>query len=128
MRFEPTVGHPNYPIGPNVFRLLILKKTDRRKFMKIRPLNDRILVKRLEGEEKTAGGIIIPDSAKEKPAEGEIVAVGPGKLNEAGERVAIDVAVGDRVLFSKYGGSEVKLDGEDFLIMREDDILGVIQA
>ncbi|MBV5327648.1 MAG: co-chaperone GroES [Chlorobium sp.] len=96
--------------------------------MKIRPLNDRILVKRLEGEEKTAGGIIIPDSAKEKPAEGEIVAVGPGKLNDAGERVAIDVAVGDRVLFSKYGGTEVKLDGEDFLIMREDDILGVVQA
>ena len=96
--------------------------------MKIRPLNDRILVKRLEGEEKTAGGIIIPDSAKEKPAEGEIVAVGPGKLNDSGERVAIDVAVGDRVLFSKYGGTEVKLDGEDFLIMREDDILGVIQS
>ncbi|MDX9834421.1 MAG: co-chaperone GroES [Desulfobulbus sp.] len=96
--------------------------------MKIRPLNDRILVKRLEGEEKTAGGIIIPDSAKEKPAEGEVVAIGPGKLNEAGERVAMDVAVGDRVLFSKYGGTEVKLDGEDFLIMREDDILGVIQA
>jgi len=97
-------------------------------FMKIRPLNDRILVKRLEGEEKTAGGIIIPDSAKEKPAEGEIVAVGPGKLNEAGARVVMDVAVGDRVLFSKYGGTEVKLDGEDFLIMREDDILGVVQA
>ena len=96
--------------------------------MKIRPLNDRILVKRLEGDEKTAGGIIIPDSAKEKPAEGEVVAVGPGKLNEAGARVAMDVAVGDRVLFSKYGGTEVKLDGEDFLIMREDDILGVIQA
>ena len=96
--------------------------------MKIRQLNDRILVKRLEGEEKTAGGIIIPDSAKEKPAEGEVVAVGPGKLNEAGARVAMDVAVGDRVLFSKYGGTEVKLDGEDFLIMREDDILGVIQA
>ena len=95
--------------------------------MKIRPLNDRILVKRLEGEERTAGGIIIPDSAKEKPAEGEVVAVGPGKLNDAGERVAMDVAVGDRVLFSKYGGSEVKLDGEDFLIMREDDILGVIE-
>ncbi|WP_319587523.1 co-chaperone GroES [uncultured Desulfobulbus sp.] len=96
--------------------------------MKIRPLNDRILVKRLEGEAKTAGGIIIPDSAKEKPAEGEIVAVGPGKLNDNAERVAMDVAVGDRVLFSKYGGTEVKLDGEDFLIMREDDILGVIQA
>ncbi len=96
--------------------------------MKIRPLNDRILVKRLEEEEKTAGGIIIPDSAKEKPAEGEIVAVGPGKLSDAGERVAMDVAVGNRVLFSKYGGTDVKLDGEDFLIMREDDILGVIEA
>ncbi len=96
--------------------------------MKIRPLNDRILVKRLEGEAKTAGGIIIPDSAKEKPAEGEIVAVGPGKLNDTGHRVAMDVAVGDRILFSKYGGTEVKLDGEDFLIMREDDILGVVQA
>ena len=96
--------------------------------MKIRPLNDRILVKRLEGEAKTAGGIIIPDSAKEKPAEGEIVAVGPGTLNDAGHRVAMDVAVGDRILFSKYGGTEVKLDGEDFLIMREDDILGVVQA
>ena len=95
--------------------------------MKIRPLNDRILVKRLEEEEKTAGGIIIPDSAKEKPAEGEIIAVGPGKLNDAGERVAMDVKEGDRVLFSKYGGTDVKLDGEDYLIMREDDILGVIQ-
>jgi chaperonin GroES len=96
--------------------------------MKIRPLNDRVLVKRLEGEEKTAGGIIIPDSAKEKPAEGEVVAVGPGKLNDAGQRVALQVKEGDRVLFSKYGGTEVKLDGEDYLIMREDDILGVVQA
>ncbi len=96
--------------------------------MKIRPLNDRVLVKRLESEEKTAGGIIIPDSAKEKPAEGEVVAVGPGKLNEAGQRVALNIAVGDRVLFSKYGGTDVKLDGEDYLIMREDDILGVVQS
>ena len=96
--------------------------------MNIRPLNDRILVKRLEEEAKTAGGIIIPDSAKEKPAEGEIVAVGPGKMNDAGERVAMDVAVGDRVLFSKYGGTDVKLDGDDYLIMREDDILGVIEG
>ncbi len=95
--------------------------------MKIRPLNDRILVKRLEEEEKTAGGIIIPDSAKEKPAEGEIIAIGPGKLNDAGERIAVDLKVGDRVLFSKYGGTDVKLDGEDYLIMREDDILGVIE-
>ncbi len=96
--------------------------------MKIRPLNDRILVKRLEEEETTAGGIIIPDSAKEKPAEGEIVAVGPGKMNDAGERVAMDVKAGDRVLFSKYGGTDVKLDGDDYLIMREDDILGVIEG
>ncbi|MEN8258504.1 MAG: co-chaperone GroES [Thermodesulfobacteriota bacterium] len=95
--------------------------------MKIRPLNDRILVKRMASEEMSAGGIIIPDSAKEKPAEGEIVAVGPGKLNEKGERVAMDVKVGDMVLFSKYGGTDIKLDGEDFLIMREDDILGVVE-
>ena len=95
--------------------------------MKIRPLNDRILVQRLEQEEKTSGGIIIPDSAKEKPAEGKIIAVGNGKLNDAGKRVAVEVKVGDRVLFSKYGGTDVKLDGEDFLIMREDDILGVVE-
>lgn len=95
--------------------------------MKIRPLNDRVLVKRLEEEEKTAGGIIIPDSAKEKPAEGEIVAVGPGKLNDNGERCTLDVKKGDRVLFSKYGGTDVKLDGEDYLIMREDDILGIVE-
>ena len=94
--------------------------------MKIRPLNDRLLVKRLAEEGKTAGGIIIPDSAKEKPAEGEVVAVGPGKLNDKGERVALQVTAGDRVLFSKYGGTEVKIDGDDFLIMREDDILGVV--
>ena len=95
--------------------------------MKIRPLNDRVLVKRLAGEEVTKGGIIIPDSAKEKPIEGEIVATGSGKLNDKGERVAIDLKVGDKVLFSKYGGTEVKLDGEDYLIMREDDILGVME-
>jgi chaperonin GroES len=95
--------------------------------MKIRPLNDRLLVKRLEEEAKTAGGIIIPDSAKEKPAEGQVVAVGPGKLNDKGDRVALQVKAGDRVLFSKYGGTDVRLDGEDFLIMREDDILGVVE-
>ena len=94
--------------------------------MNIRPLNDRILVKRLEEETQTAGGIIIPDSAKEKPAEGEIVAVGPGKMNDAGQRAAMDVQTGDRVLFSKYGGTDVKFDGQDYLIMREDDILGVL--
>ena len=96
--------------------------------MNIRPLNDRILVKRLEEEETTKGGIIIPDSAKEKPAEGEIVAVGNGKLNEKGERIPLEVKAGDRVLFSKYGGTDVKLDGEDHLIMREDDILAVVEG
>ena len=96
--------------------------------MNIRPLNDRILVKRLEEETQTAGGIIIPDSAQEKPAEGEVVAVGPGKMNDAGQRAAMDVKEGDRVLFSKYGGTDVKFDGQSYLIMREDDILGVIAA
>ena len=95
--------------------------------MNIRPLNDRILVKRLEEEETTKGGIIIPDSAKEKPAEGEIIAVGAGKLNDKGDRVPVELKAGDRVLFSKYGGTDVKLDGEDYMIMREDDILGVIE-
>ncbi len=95
--------------------------------MKIRPLNDRILVKRLEEEEKTKGGIIIPDTAKEKPAEGKVIAVGPGKLNDKGERMAMDVQVDDRVLFSKYGGTDVKIEGEDYLIMREDDILGIVE-
>ena len=95
--------------------------------MKIRPLNDRILVKRLAEEVMTKGGIIIPDSAQEKPAEGEIISVGPGKLDDKGKRVAIDLKVGEKVLFSKYGGTEVKIEGEDFLIMREDDILGVIE-
>lgn len=95
--------------------------------MKIRPLNDRLLVKRLAEVTQTASGIIIPDSAKEKPAEGEVVAVGPGKANKQGDRVALQVKAGDKVLFSKYGGTEVKLEGEDYLIMREDDILGVME-
>lgn len=95
--------------------------------MKIRPLNDRLLVKRMQEEEMTAGGIIIPDSAKEKPAEGEVVAVGPGKAADNGDRIALQVKEGDKVLFSKYGGTDVKIDGEDFLIMREDDILGIVE-
>ena len=95
--------------------------------MKIRPLQDRILVKRLKEEEKTKEGIIIPDSAKEKPSEGIVVAVGKGKVLENGTQVVLDVKKGDRVLFSKYGGTEVKIDGEEHLIMREDDILGVVE-
>ena len=95
--------------------------------MKVRPLNDRILVKRLVEEEMTKGGIIIPDSAKEKPAEGEVMAVGKGKINDKVDRIKMDVKVGDRVLFSKYGGTDVKIDGVDHLIMREDDILAVVE-
>ncbi|NQU03939.1 MAG: co-chaperone GroES [Syntrophaceae bacterium] len=94
--------------------------------MKFRPLHDRLLVKRLEEEEKTKGGIIIPDSAKEKPMEGKIIAAGKGKKLEDGKISALDVKVGDKVLFSKYAGTDIKIDGEDYLIMREDDILGII--
>ncbi|MDD9934610.1 MAG: co-chaperone GroES [Myxococcales bacterium] len=95
--------------------------------MRIRPLQDRVLVSRIEEQQKTAGGIIIPDTAKEKPAEGKVLAVGGGKLLEDGSVRKPDVKAGDRVLFSKYGGTEVNLDGEDMLILREDDILGVVQ-
>ena len=94
--------------------------------MNFRPLHDRIVVKRLEGEEKTKGGIIIPDTAKEKPAEGEVVAVGPGGRDEAGKLTPLDVKAGDKVLFGKWSGTEVKIDGTDVLIMKESDILGVI--
>ena len=94
--------------------------------MAFRPLHDRVVVKRLEGEEKTKGGIIIPDSAKEKPQEGKIVAVGPGARDEAGKLVPLDVKPGDRVLFGKWSGTEVKVDGEDLLIMKESDVLGVV--
>jgi len=95
--------------------------------MKIRPLQDRLILKRVEEEEKTKGGIIIPDSAKEKPQEGAITAVGPGKVADDGKKIPMDVKEGDRVLFSKYAGTEIKIDGEEHLIMREDDILGVIE-
>ena len=96
--------------------------------MKFRPLHDRVLVKRVEQEEKTAGGIIIPDTAQEKPMEGEIVAAGSGARNEAGQLVPLDVKAGDRVLFAKWGGTEVKVDGQDLLIMKESDLLGVIEG
>jgi chaperonin GroES len=95
--------------------------------MKLRPLQDRIIVERLEEESKTAGGILIPDTAKEKPQRGKIVAVGKGKLTEDGKVLPVDVKVGDKVLFGKYAGTEIKVEGVDYLIMREDDILGVIE-
>ena len=96
--------------------------------MKFRPLHDRVLVKRVEQEEKTAGGIIIPDTAQEKPSEGEVVAVGSGVRNEAGALQPLDVKAGDSVLFGKWSGTEVKIDGEDLLIMKESDLLGIIEA
>jgi chaperonin GroES len=96
--------------------------------MKIRPLQDRVIVKRIEEEEKTKGGIIIPDSAKEKPQEGKVIAVGKGKLMDDGKVIPLDVKAGDRILFGKYSGTEVKIDGEEHLIMREEDILGIIES
>jgi chaperonin GroES len=96
--------------------------------MKIRPLGDRVIIKRVAEEEKTKGGIIIPDTAKEKPQEGKVVAVGKGKLNDDGKLTPMDVKVGDRILFGKYSGSEIKLNGEEHLILREEDILGVIEG
>ena len=96
--------------------------------MKFRPLHDRVVVKRIEAEEKTKGGIIIPDSAKEKPSQGEVVAVGPGGRDEAGKLIPIDLKVGDRVLFGKWSGNEVVLDGQDLLIMKESDIMGVLDV
>ncbi len=95
--------------------------------MKFRPLHDRVVVRRLEQEERTAGGIIIPDTAKEKPQQGEVIAVGPGARNEKGEIVALDVKAGDRILFGKWSGTEVKIDGQEYLIMKESDILGIIE-
>jgi len=94
--------------------------------MAFKPLHDRVLVRRIEGEDKTKGGLIIPDTAKEKPAEGEVVAVGPGARDEDGKRVTMDVEKGQRILFGKWSGTEIKLDGEDLLIMKESDILGIL--
>jgi chaperonin GroES len=95
--------------------------------MKIRPLHDRVIVQSIEGEAKTKGGIIIPDTAKEKPQEGKVIAVGTGKILENGTKVTLDVKVGDKILFGKYSGTEIKIEGEEYLMMREDDILGVIE-
>jgi chaperonin GroES len=104
------------------------RRTERQKDirMKFRPLHDRVVVKRLEGEEKTKGGIIIPDTAKEKPSEGEVISVGPGARDEAGKLVPLDVKKGDRILFGKWSGTEVKIDGQELLIMKESDIMGVV--
>ena len=96
--------------------------------MKFRPLHDRVVVKRIDADTKTAGGIIIPDSAQEKPSQGEVVSVGPGGRDEAGKLIPIDLKVGDRVLFGKWSGTEVKIDGEDLLIMKESDIMGVLDV
>ena len=96
--------------------------------MKFRPLHDRVVIRRIEGEEKTKGGIIIPDTAKEKPQEGEVIAVGPGAWDDDGKRIPMDVAVGERILFAKWSGSEVKIDGDDVLIMKASDILGTLAA
>src|SRR5208283_5413560 len=96
--------------------------------MKFRPLHDRVVIRRIEGEEKTKGGIIIPDTAKEKPQEGEVIAAGPGARDESGKLVALDVKVGDRILFGKWSGTEIKLDGEDLLIMKESDVMGVVEG
>ena len=96
--------------------------------MKFRPLHDRVVVRRLEAEEKTAGGIIIPDTAKEKPMEGEVTAVGPGARDETGKLVPLDVKTGDRVLFGKWSGTEVKIDGEDLMIMKESDVMGIVEG
>lgn len=96
--------------------------------MSFRPLHDRILVRRVESQEKTTGGIIIPDTAKEKPSEGEVIAAGPGARNEAGQIQALDVKAGNRILFGKWSGTEIKIDGEDLLIMKESDVLGIIEA
>ena len=96
--------------------------------MKFRPLHDRVVIRRIEGEDKTKGGIIIPDTAKEKPQEGEVIAVGPGARDESGKLVPLDVRAGDRMLFGKWPGTEVKIDGEDLLIMKESDVMGVIEG
>jgi chaperonin GroES len=106
---------------------IFLQRTKGAARMKIKPLHDRIIVERIEEETKTAGGLIIPDTAKEKPQQGKVIAVGKGKVTEDGKIIAMDVKEGDRILFGKYSGTEVKLDGKEYLIMREDDVLGIVQ-
>jgi chaperonin GroES len=123
-RLAPALGREVQPVK----KLSISAEKRKETSMKIRPLQDRVIVKRIAEEEKTKGGIIIPDTAKEKPQEGKVVAVGKGKVNDDGKLTALDVKVGDKILFGKYSGSEIKMNGEEHLIMREDDILGVIEG
>src|SRR6201989_1261848 len=115
----------SFPHRPPLSKLTT-KQSFRRTSMKFRPLHDHVVVKRIDAEEKTAGGIIIPDTAKEKPSQGEVIAVGPGGRDESGKLIPIDIKVGDRVLFGKWSGTEVKIDGEELLIMKESDIMGVL--
>jgi chaperonin GroES len=122
-RVRHPAGLVTGPAGEICPRLFVQEEN-----MTFRPLHDRILVRRVSSEEKTKGGIIIPDTAKEKPQEGEVIAVGPGARNEQGQIVALDVKVGDRILFGKWSGTEIKIDGEDLLIMKESDVMGVIEA
>ena len=127
--FAPSFFPSPMSVGPMKpgFRSSTILSVGRRT-MKFRPLHDRVVVKRIEAEEKTAGGIIIPDTAKEKPQEAEVFAVGPGKLLEDGKRSPMDVKTGDRVLMGKYSGSEIKIDGNDYVILREDEILAVVSS
>jgi chaperonin GroES len=130
---SPPSGHPegeidhNEPFGATAsLTALVAFSISWEDIMKFRPLHDRVVVKRIDAEEKSAGGIIIPDTAKEKPSQGEVIAVGPGGRDEAGKLIPIDVKEGDRVLFGKWSGTEVKIDGQELLIMKESDIMGII--
>jgi chaperonin GroES len=118
------VGNLRRPRHPNTVNFVHFEERP----MKFRPLHDRVVVKRIDAEERTAGGIIIPDTAKEKPSQGEIIAVGPGGRDESGKLIPIDVRAGDRVLFGKWSGTEVKIDGVDYLIMKESDVMGVLEG
>jgi chaperonin GroES len=129
VRFDPGGGKPaSYPIRIQTPKPTLQRKPQGNPMAKtkFRPLHDRVVVKRIDAEEKTKGGIIIPDSAKEKPSQGEVVAVGPGGRDEAGKLIPIDIKTGDKVLFGKWSGTEIKLDGEELLIMKESDIMGVL--
>ena len=123
-----TTGLPGRPLPKRASRPAPTLAPEKTRTMNFRPLHDRVLVRRVTAEEKTAGGIIIPDTAKEKPQEGEVISVGPGTLNDKGELRALDVKAGDRILFGKWSGTEVKLDNVEYLIMKESDIMGVIEG